>query len=482
MASGLKWFQMLALVIATLLIASQSATAQPTDPAAPPPPADEKTAPEKVDVAPVAADGQIEKRLTDILNASGWFQNPSVKVRDSIVFLSGEADSNASVKWAGDLARKTESVVAVVNKLKIDPGSAWNFTPALEEIGKLGRETIRAIPLILFAIVVLALAWFVMGLLKRAIQPMLVRRFQSPLLGAIAASAIAIPIFLIGVYLVLQVAGLTRLALTVLGGTGLIGLVVGFAFRDIAENFLASVLLSIRQPFARDDLIEVAGHHGTVQQMNTRSTVLMTFDGNHVLIPNATIFKSTIVNFTANPLRRDTLTVGIGYDDAVSEAQEIVARVLRDHPAVAATPAPMVLVESLGASTINLAAYYWYDGKTYSEIKTRSALLRLAKKALIDAGISMPDEAREVIFPNGVPVEMQGDGAQTAPGTHAAQDLQTAQSEHNKASVNGADATSEESEAAATDAEGALTAENADLSQQASRAEKPEGSEDLLRS
>ena len=118
----------------------------------------------------------------------------------------------------------------------------------------------------------------------------------SRLLAEIAALATAGPILFIALNLVLQVSGLTRLALTVLGGTGIAGLIVGFAFRDIAENFLASVLLSVRQPFARDDLIDVAGFNGIVQQLNTRGTILMTPDGNHVQIPNATVYKSTIVN------------------------------------------------------------------------------------------------------------------------------------------------------------------------------------------
>ena len=108
----------------------------------------------------------------------------------------------------------------------------------------------------------------------------------------------------------LRVAGLTQLALTVLGGTGLIGIIIGFAFRDIAENFLASLLLSMRNPFNGGDLIEVAGYTGIVQNLNTRSTVLLTLDGNHVQIPNATVYKSTIKNYSSIPSRRAEFLVG----------------------------------------------------------------------------------------------------------------------------------------------------------------------------
>jgi small-conductance mechanosensitive channel len=85
-----------------------------------------------------------------------------------------------------------------------------------------------------------------------------------------------------------------------IGGTGLIGLVVGIAFRDITENFLASVFLSMQRPFETGDLLEVSGVTGYVQQLNMRTTILMTLDGNLVQIPNANVYKSNLRNFTAS--------------------------------------------------------------------------------------------------------------------------------------------------------------------------------------
>ena len=160
------------------------------------------------------------------------------------------------------------------------------------------------------------------------------------------------PVFLFGLYLVLRISGLTRLAMTVVGGTGVLAIVIGFAFRDIAENFLASVFISIQRPFGRGDLIEVAGYKGYVQSVNTRSTLLMTLEGNHVQIPNSTIFKDTITNFTANPNARFDFSVGIGYDDSITTAQSVALAVMRDHPAIINDPEPLVLVESLGAATV----------------------------------------------------------------------------------------------------------------------------------
>jgi small-conductance mechanosensitive channel len=194
--------------------------------------------------------------------------------------------------------------------------------------------------------------------------------------------------------------------MTVVGGTGLVGLALGIAFRDITENFLASIFLSMQQPFETGDLIEVSGETGFVQQLNVRTTVIITQEGNLVQIPNATVYKSTICNFTSNPKRRENFVVGIGYDDSIDKAQEVARTILADHPAVLNDPEPLVLADSLGAATVNLRIYFWLNGKEHSWLKVRSSVIRLVKRAFQQNGISMPDEAREVVFPKGIPVSL----------------------------------------------------------------------------
>lgn len=427
--------------------------------------------PGQVDVQPVAQDEQIDERLTRILQATEWFSAPSVEVRDGVVFLDGRTDTEEHREWAGDLARNTQDVVAVVNRVEVIPRPVWDFSPALAEIRALWRGTIQAIPLVVFGAVVLLLSWWLAKYIARLSHRVLHNRLGSPLLTTIAARASAIPVFLLGLYLVLQVAGLTRLALTLLGGTGIVGIVIGFAFRDIAENFLASILLSVRKPFHSKDLIEVAGHSGIVQQMNTRSTVLMTLDGNHIQIPNSTVFKNTIINYTANPNRRSDFVVGIGYDDTISHAQEIIAQILNDHPAVLKTPEPLVLVDELGAATINLRAYFWYDATQYAPIKIKSSLVRLTKRALEDAAVSMPDESREVIFPQGVPI-IQAEQPEEQPVQVAPDGKERPK---RRPTGNGSPP-----EPVTTAAEGNLRSEDEEIHEQAERSRTPEAGENLL--
>jgi small conductance mechanosensitive channel len=419
----------------------------------------------QVAITPEARDDEIADRLARIMQASGWFDPLSVSVREGIVFLDGQVETEERKEWARQLALRTEFVVAVVNRIEVKPVISWDFTPTLREIENLTNRVQWIAPLFGVSVVILILTWFlsrgVVALARRSLR----NRVASPLLLRLVTRAMAIPIILIGIYLVLQVAGLTRLALTVLGGTGLIGIVVGLAFREIAENSLASILLSIRNPFRAGDQIEVGGHHGIVQNLNMRTTVLLTLDGNHVQIPNALVFKSIITNYTSNPNRREQFKVGIGYDDSVLAAQNVIMQTLQAHPAVLDDPEPTVLVDELGAATVTMLVQFWVDGNAYSQLKVRSALMRQVKRALQDAGISMPDESREIIFPQGVPIRRMG-----AAHPSVTKDAGVAKP---KVVDNG-------DGAMATAGEGDLLSETADLTRQAAGSVSPEEGENLL--
>lgn len=449
-------------------------------------------APEQVDVEPVAEDEEIAARLLRIMASTEWFQNPTVDVRDGVVFLDGETRTEEYRTWAGNLARNTQDVVAVVNRLEVIPRSPWDFSPALTELRAIGRETLQVLPLLLFGLLILVLAWYTMRYASRLSDSLLRQRIQNNFLRNLATTAISIPVFLLGLYLVLQVSGLTRLAVTVLGGTGIAGLIVGIGFRDIMENFLATILISTRNPFKAGDRIEVAGHLGIVQQVNSRTTVLMSLDGNHIQIPNAVIYKSTIRNFTANPNRRLEFGVGVGYDDDLSGVQQTIIDVLASHPTVLTTPEPLALVDGLGAATVNLRILFWVDTSRHEEIKVKSSVIRLVKRALDDNGYSMPDEAREVIFPDGVPLtgvpwQQLIDTQQGVDPTKAAEQSDLAPTPSRRIQRTPSSPTKRAGESAvkvtaplATQAEGGLANEDEQIKEQARSARTPEEDTNLL--
>ncbi|MDQ6801534.1 MAG: mechanosensitive ion channel [Acidobacteriota bacterium] len=340
------------------------------------------------------------------MDATRWFTDPAVRVDQGVVFLSGKTTSTELKKWAGDLAHNTQDVVAVVNRIEVVQPPAWDLRPAWSGLRVLWRDSIRALPFFVFGLFILALSLGAGLLTTKGARSFLKERIAGALIRNVIARATGVFIFLLGTYIVLRLSGLTQLALTVIGSTGLIGLAIGIAFRDITENFLASIFLSMQRPFDTGDLVEITGVTGYVQQLNIRTTVLMTLDGNLVQIPNATVYKTNLRNFTTNANRREDFVVGIGYEDSIADAQEIARKVLTEHPAILSDPEPSVLVDGLGKSTVNLRVYFWLNGREHSWLKVRSSVIRLVKVAFQKKGISMPDEARGVVFPQGIPVTL----------------------------------------------------------------------------
>ncbi|MEO8430432.1 MAG: mechanosensitive ion channel family protein, partial [Acidobacteriota bacterium] len=396
-----------------------------------------------------------------------WFTAPKVRVEEGVVFLEGRAASDELKKWAGDLARHTQDVVAVVNRMKVPEPSLWDLSQARSGLFALWREFIRSLPLLLVGLLILGVSVGAAALTARGARALLRGRIRARLLRNVVALAAGGLVLLFGSYIVLRVSGLTQLALTLVGGTGLIGLAVGIAFRDITENFLASIFLSIQRPFETADLVEVSGVTGYVQQLNMRTTVLMALDGNLVQIPNARVYKSEIRNFTTNANRREDFVVGIGYDDSISEAQEVARKVLADHPAVLSDPEPLVLADSLGTSTVNLRVYFWLNGREHSWLKVRSSVIRLVKRAFQKHGISMPDEAREVVFPQGVPVTSLEGKLEKMPAEKT-QDRRPS------------DPSADEPNSTSTEAEAGLYSEAGTLEKQAQQAQPLKEGENLL--
>lgn len=455
-----------------LLIACWSATSSlaqgPPEAVSPAPTVSpDREAPGKVEIHPTARDRDIGERLERILAATGWFAGPQVRVEEGVVFLQGRADSDARRKWAGELARGTQDVVAVVNRMEVAEPDLSDFSAAQSGLRELWRDLVRSLPLLAFGLLILGLSFFVSMLVTGRVRHFLRSRVSAQILRNVIARGVGVLAFLLGVYIVLRVSGLTQLALTVIGGTGLIGLVLGIAFRTISENFLASIFLSMQQPFATGDLVEIDGVMGYVQQLNVRTTILMSPEGNLVQIPNATVYQSNLTNFTANANRRNDFIIGIGYDDSINRAQEIAREVLATHPAVLPEPKPWVLVDSLGSATVNLRVYFWLNGREHSWQKVRSSVIRLVKHAFQESGISMPDEAREMIFPQGVPVTLLEREAPEKAGLESG-------------TATPAKVPAGESKSASTEAEAGLSSEAGVLEEQARDAQALKEGENLL--
>jgi small-conductance mechanosensitive channel len=194
-----------------------------------------------------------------------------------------------------------------------------------------------------------------------------------------------------GIVVALDILNATALLSTILGAAGIIGLAIGFAVRDTVENFIASIMLSIRQPFRPNDAVEINGDEGKVIRLTSRATILLSWDGNHVRIPNATVFKSRIVNYSMNDERRFLFDIGIAPDSDMARAVQIAKETLAALPFTLQTPAPDAWIDGIGDSTVTLRLIGWIDQRTTSLNAARGEAIRIAMAALSDAAIDMPE-------------------------------------------------------------------------------------------
>ena len=218
-------------------------------------------------------------------------------------------------------------------------------------------------------------------------------------LGALVAAVIIFPSF--------TPAGLVQ-------GLGVTSVAVGFAFKDILQNFFAGVLILLRKPFVVGDQIRVKEYEGTVEEINTRSTRLKTYDGELVIIPNGDVYTSTITVRTAYPTRRVKFSVGIGYGDSIEEARSTILRVVSAAEGVLADPGPWAYVEELAGSSVNFTVYFWTDAPQANVLRVRNRVATAIKLALDAANIDMPFPHTVVLYHDqtgGLPSDRVGQAA-----------------------------------------------------------------------
>jgi small conductance mechanosensitive channel len=392
-----------ALIIAIL---GQGAGAQipglPTTPAPTKREANGKTsAPEKSKAVVAASEGpitvhrkvsdrEIEQFLAKFLPKYPGIRNIKVGVDDGVVTLHGRVDDDDSRDEITDVAKRVEGVRLVLNQLDTDDEVMTGPEFAARELGSVRDYLARKWILILMALTIVAASWLVAQFFASRSETLLAPVVHNILLRSVVGSIISALLVIGGLMLALGTLRLTHAVMSVVGVSGLVVLAVGFAFRDITENFIASVLLGIRRPFQIGDYVTIAGQTGLVKSLNTRATVLVTLDGKHVRIPNATIFKEIMVNATASPSVRDSFDVLIPNEASTADALDALNRALRETNGILADPPPRALVEALEPGGVRLRADFWSPTQNIDWFQLMSDVKLRAKVALQQAGVIGP--------------------------------------------------------------------------------------------
>ncbi len=335
-------------------------------------------------------DANIAVRIREILGELGNYGDVTVTVADGVVTLRGTANSRNEAQGLDALVTRVEGVVAIKNDVSETTDIVRRLDPAIERFMNRVEQLLIQLPLALIALTVfLIIIWIGMGVArwKNPWNRLAPNAFIADLFRTIVRIAFVIA----GIVISLDIMNATALLSTILGAAGLIGLAIGFAVRDTVENFIASVMLSIRQPFRPNDVVEINGDQGKVIRLTSRATILLSFDGNHIRIPNATVFKSRIINFSQNRERRFMFTIGIDSSADLGATRELAVKTTQDLPFVLNEPAANAWIGDITDAGIQIVVVGWIDQIETSMSLARGEALRLVKRAIETSGVALPN-------------------------------------------------------------------------------------------
>ena len=279
----------------------------------------------------------------------------------------------------------------VPEQVDVDPDAL------IERVDSWVDGAVRLLPNIVVALTLIAVVTLTAYGLARFIRWRLEargRRDLGVMVGGMVKWALILGAILLGLTIVLP----TLRPGDLVAGLGIGSVAIGFAFKDILQNWLSGLLLLLRQPFEVGDQIVVSGHEGTVERIETRSTILKTYDGKRAVVPNGEVYTSSLVVKTAQPLRRSQYDVGIGYGDGIGRAVEVLTDAMRSVEGVEHDPAPEALVWDLSASWVSIRMRWWTRSDRASEVRVWSRVLWAAKEALDANGIDMPYDTQVQLF------------------------------------------------------------------------------------
>jgi small-conductance mechanosensitive channel len=258
----------------------------------------------------------------------------------------------------------------------------------LDSLRDLWDGFITRLPSIVTGLLVIALFY----LIARGVRYLMGKSLKGAKASEHAAQLTArlsfIGIMVAGVLVALGVMGINAGALV--ASLGLVSIGIGFALKDVVENFIAGIILIFQRPFMVGDVVRFGDVEGTVEDVRVRDTIIRMYDGRQVFVPNASIFTAAVINNNRNRRRRLDFEVNIAYPEDTSAAMATAVEALAGIEGILGEPSPLAVVESLGESSLVMRVYFWVDPVCASILEVKSAAIAAVKRALEKAGIEIP--------------------------------------------------------------------------------------------
>lgn len=221
---------------------------------------------------------------------------------------------------------------------------------------------IALLPRLAVAILTLLVFYLIAVNLRKIAKYRLRKRTDDPLLADFIARLAGYVPIIIGVLIAFKAVGLGGAATSLLAGAGVSAFIIGFAFKDIGENFLAGMVMTFHRPYRMGDTVQVAGVEGKITGMNLRDTQIKTFDGKDVFIPNGLILRQPIYNYTIDGFLRLQFKIGLDYNADLQRAMASILEVLRPIPGILSDERPPdVVIGQVAGSIVELHVYFWIN-------------------------------------------------------------------------------------------------------------------------
>lgn len=261
------------------------------------------------------------------------------------------------------------------------------------------NEFLNHIPGIILAVLIVVLGFLLSNVISSISKKTISIQTKDPLITNFLGKTIKYGFVLLVIIFALKIAGLGYIATGFLTAAGASAVIIGFAFKDIGENFISGVILSFSRPFNVNDTVLIGDVFGKVKTIEFRHSKLKTFDGRDVYIPNSDIIKKPVFNYTEDGYYRSDFIVGIDYNDDVDLAKKVVTKAVVETSGVIDTEEHkcFVTVDSLGISTVNLKVLFWTKTMEYKRgaLEVKSDVVKNVKNILIKNGLNMPSNITE---------------------------------------------------------------------------------------
>jgi len=255
------------------------------------------------------------------------------------------------------------------------------------------------IPNLLVALLVVVMFYIAGRLLKQFFLKILNRFSERKVINNLFSTILYILVLSTGLFVALDILHLDKALTSLLAGAGIVGLVLGFAFQDVSANFIAGVIIAVRKPIRIGDIIDAKGYEGVVNDIDLRSTVIRTFQGLHVIIPNKELLQNPITNYTKTYDRRVDLEVGISYGDDLEKVKEITIGAVKKVEHLLPDKEVHLYFKEFGNSSINFLVMFWIRyPKEVIFLEARSSAIMNIKKAYNENGITIPFPIRTLDF------------------------------------------------------------------------------------